>query len=332
MDGGKGVVAADAQVVAATRAAFKAGKPRPLAWRRQQLLGLIQMVDKEQAAFAAAAQKDLHKAPEEVYSTELLMLRNDAIEAIESTPSWLGRSQDRRGGADTRSRAGAGGHTIGIDGRLDLNSWTAAVHPTVTLMSKLDDCRILQDPLGVVLIIGAWNYPFQLTLVPLVGAIAAGNCVVIKPSEVSPHSAQLMADLLPKYVDPECIKVVNGAVAETTLLLQQKFDHILYTGNSNVGKIIMAAAAMTPCPVTLELGGKSPCIVDADSDFTIVGRRIAWGRYLNAGQTCIAPDYVLALPGTEDKLVAGIQTAVREFWGENPQQSAGYGRIVNRST
>ena len=204
--------------------------------------------------------------------------------------------------------------------------------PSVTLPSMLDDCRIINDPLGVVLIIGAWNYPFQLTLVPLVGAIAAGNAVVIKPSEVSPQSAKAVADAIAEFLDPQCIRVVNGAVAETTLLLEQRFDHILYTGNSNVGKIVMAAAARHLTPVTLELGGKSPCIVDSNSDLALVGRRLAWGRFVNVGQTCIAPDYVLALPGVEDKLIAATRAALREYYGEDPQKSSAYGRIVNRST
>ena len=213
----------------------------------------------------------------------------------------------------------------------DLKAWTSPVYPSVTLVSMMDDCRILQDPLGVVLIIGAWNYPVQLTLVPLVGAIAAGNCAIIKPSEVSPHTAQLLAELVARYLDPECVTVVNGAVAETSLLLDQKFDHILYTGSSAVGKIVMAAAAKRLCPVTLELGGKSPCIVDATCDMTVAARRIAWGRFVNAGQTCVAPDYVLALPGVEERLLPALQAAVRDFFGDDPQASAHYGRIVNNS-
>jgi len=212
-----------------------------------------------------------------------------------------------------------------------LEDWTKPVKPSVTLPYMVDDCRIVQDPLGVVLIIGAWNYPFQLVLVGLVGAIAAGNAVVLKPSEVSPHSAQAMADAVAKYLDPQAVRVVNGAVEETTLLLEQRFDHILYTGSSHVGKIIMGAAAKHLTPVTLELGGKSPCIVDGNSDLDVVGRRVAWGRFVNAGQTCIAPDYVLALPGVEDKLVASIRKALREFYGEDPQKSPHYGRIVNKA-
>ena len=143
------------------------------------------------------------------------------------------------------------------------------------------------------LIIGAWNYPFQLTLVPLVGAIAAGNAAIIKPSEISPYSAQLLADLIPRYLDPELYQVVNGGVPETSRLLELAFDHIIYTGNGQVGKIVMAAAAKHLTPVTLELGGKSPCFVDRGSDLATVARRVAWGRFVNNGQTCIAPDYVL---------------------------------------
>ena len=196
----------------------------------------------------------------------------------------------------------------------------------------LDDVRIISEPLGVVLVIGAWNYPIQLTLVPVVGALAAGNAVVIKPSEVSPHTAQLLAELLPRYLDPKAVTVINGGVAETTQVLKQRFDHILYTGNSIVGKIVMSAAAAHLTPVTLELGGKSPCIVDSNSDIAIVGRRVAWGRFVNVGQTCIAPDYVLALPGVQDKLVAAIQVANREFFGTDPKKSPHYGRIVNSRT
>ncbi|XP_068766626.1 aldehyde dehydrogenase family 3 member A2 [Struthio camelus] len=140
---------------------------------------------------------------------------------------------------------------------------------------------------------GAWIYPFVLVVQPLIGAIAAGNAVVVKPSEISEHTARLLADLLPQYIDPELYPVVTGGVAETTELLTQRFDHILYTGSSAVGKIVMAAAAKHLTPVTLELGGKSPCYIDKDCDLAVACRRITWGKYMNCGQTCIAPDYIL---------------------------------------
>ena len=153
--------------------------------------------------------------------------------------------------------------------------------------------QIVQEPLGVVLIIGPWNYPVQLTLAPLIGAIAAGNSAVVKPSELAPHTSAALARIVPEFLDPECIAIVEGAVPETTALLAERFDHILYTGNGRVGRVVMEAAAKHLTPVTLELGGKSPVIVDADVDLDVAAHRIAWGKFLNAGQTCIAPDYVL---------------------------------------
>jgi len=181
------------------------------------------------------------------------------------------------------------------------------------------------------LIIGAWNYPVQLTLVPLIGAIAAWNCVVLKPSEVSPHTAQLLANILPKYLDKQAYRVVNGGVAETTTLLEQKFDHILYTGNGNVGKIVMRAAAAHLTPVTLELGGKSPAIVDSNVNIVNAARRIAWGRFMNAGQTCIAPDYVLIKSGLERPFIDAVKATLDEFYGKDVQKSHDYCRIVNKT-
>ena len=157
--------------------------------------------------------------------------------------------------------------------------------------------------LGVVLIIGAWNYPLQLTLAGLAAAIAAGNCAVVKPSELAPATSALIAGLVPEYLDADCIRVVEGSVPETTALLELPFDHILYTGNGNVGRIVMAAAARHLTPVTLELGGKSPCVVLPDADLETTARRIAWGKFTNAGQTCIAPDHILTDADTEALLV-----------------------------
>ena len=157
--------------------------------------------------------------------------------------------------------------------------------------------QIVQEPFGVVLVIGPWNYPVQLTLAPLIGAIAAGNSAVVKPSEVAPHTSAVLARIVPEFLDPECIAIVEGGVPETTALLAERFDHIFYTGNGRVGRVVMEAAAKHLTPVTLELGGKSPVIVDADADLDVAARRIAFGKFLNAGQTCIAPDYVLVARG-----------------------------------
>jgi aldehyde dehydrogenase (NAD+) len=179
------------------------------------------------------------------------------------------------------------------------------------------------------LIIGAWNYPVQLTLLPLVGAIASGNTCIVKPSELSENTAQVLAALFPKYLDPECFRIVNGAIAESTAVLDQRFDKILYTGNGMVGRIIVQKAAKYLTPVLLELGGKSPAIVDKNSDLAIVGRRIAWGKFVNAGQTCICPDYVICEKSVEGPLIEVMKKTIEEFYGKDPQKSEDYGRIVN---
>jgi len=169
----------------------------------------------------------------------------------------------------------------------------------------------------------------QLLLSPLVGAVAAGNCAVLKPSEITPHVSAALAKLVPRYLDPSCVALVEGAVAETTALLEQRFDHIFYTGNGRVGRIVMEAAAKHLTPVTLELGGKSPCIVDETADLDVAARRIAWGKFLNAGQTCIAPDYVLVQADREEELVEKLERCVAEFYGEDPAKTDDYGRIVS---
>ncbi|XP_060703709.1 aldehyde dehydrogenase family 3 member A2-like isoform X2 [Hemiscyllium ocellatum] len=197
-------------------------------------------------------------------------------------------------------------------------------------MTLMDTVYIHREPLGVVLIIGAWNYPLALIVQPLIGAIAAGNAAVLKPSEVSENTARLLGELLPQYLDKDLYPVINGGVAETTELLKQQFDHILYTGSTNVGRIVMEAAAKHLTPVTLELGGKSPCYIDADCDLDVACRRIAWGRYTNSGQTCIAPDYILCSNNIQDEVVKKIGSAISEFYGADPKKSPDYARIINK--
>ncbi|KFO94567.1 Fatty aldehyde dehydrogenase, partial [Buceros rhinoceros silvestris] len=224
---------------------------------------------------------------------------------------------------------------LGVLGELalaidNLPSWAAPQHVKKNLMMMRDEAYISFEPLGVVLVIGAWNYPFVLVMQPLIGAIAAGNAVVVKPSEISGNTAQLVADLLPQYLDPELYPVVTGGVPETTALLTQRFDHILYTGSTAVGKIVMAAAAKHLTPVTLELGGKSPCYIDKDCDLAVACRRITWGKYMNCGQTCIAPDYILCDPSIQSKVVENIKATLQEFYGEDVKSSQDYERIVNK--
>ncbi|WP_244211062.1 aldehyde dehydrogenase family protein [Amycolatopsis kentuckyensis] len=185
----------------------------------------------------------------------------------------------------------------------------------------------MRDPLGVVLIIGPWNYPLQLILAPLVGALAAGNVAVLKPSELSPSVSAAIAEHVPAYL--EGVKVVEGAVPETTALLEQKFDHIFYTGNGVVGRIVMTAAAKHLTPVTLELGGKSPAVVEPGADLAVTAQRLAYGKFANAGQTCVAPDYVLAVGGTGPELAKQLDTTIRAMYGDDPATSPAYGRIIN---
>ncbi len=188
--------------------------------------------------------------------------------------------------------------------------------------------EIRPEPVGVVAVIAPWNYPVQLLLLPMVAAVAAGNAVVAKPSELAAATAAELVSLIEAIDDP-AMAVVQGGVAETTELLAQRFDHIIYTGNSRVARIVMRAAAENLTPVTLELGGKSPAIVSRNANLDVAARRIAWGKFLNAGQTCIAPDYVLVERTVHDKFVAALGEQIAEFYGSNPQISEDYARIVN---
>jgi aldehyde dehydrogenase (NAD+) len=199
----------------------------------------------------------------------------------------------------------------------------------VPLHLRPGSARILPQPLGTVLVIAPWNYPVQLLLGPLVPALAAGNTVVLKPSEVAGATAEVLAELIPRYLDERAVQVVTGGVEETTELLTHRFDHIFYTGNGTVGRIVMEAASRHLTPVTLELGGKSPAIVTRSADVAVSARRVAWGKFINAGQTCVAPDYVLVDEQVHDEFVAELGASISSFFGDDPQQSPDYGRIVN---
>mgnify|MGYP001823197260 FL=1 len=276
------------------RATFESEKTIDLAWREQQLQALERMMTEREQEILDALQEDLAKHPLEAWMTEVSYVASSAAYSRKNLRKW------------TRRRRVSTPIT-GLPGK----SW------------------LQPEPLGVVLIIGAWNYPLQLTLSGMAAAIAAGNCVVLKPSELAPATSALTARLVADYLDDDCIKVVEGAVPETTALLELPWDHILYTGGGNVGRIVMAAAAKHLTPVTLELGGKSPCVVLPDADLKTTANRIAWGKFTNAGQTCIAPDYILTDAETEKKLVPLLQEALTNMFGENPETSDSYGRIVN---
>ena len=189
--------------------------------------------------------------------------------------------------------------------------------------------RVRRDPLGVSLIIGAWNEPFMLTLAPLVAAVAGGNTAVLKPSEISAACSRVTADLLPRYLDPQAFAVVEGGIPETTALLDQHWDFIFFTGSPQVGKIVHQAAAKHLTPAVLELGGKNPTIVHSSANVRSAARRIAFSRYINSGHICTAPDHVLVWPEVKDEFVAEMRDAIHQFYGDDPQQSPDYGRVID---
>ncbi|KAI8373326.1 Aldehyde/histidinol dehydrogenase [Blakeslea trispora] len=212
---------------------------------------------------------------------------------------------------------------------LDQLSKTSIVKPQFK-MNSMDQCTVRKEPKGVVLIIGSWNYPIHLLLLPVVGAIAAGNCVIMKPSEVASHTSNFIANTIPQYLNKEAYCVVEGGIPETTVLLEQKFNHIFYTGNGMVGKIVMQAASKHLTPVTLELGGKSPVFVAPDANLQTAASRIMWGKIFNAGQICVAPDYVMVQKEQAEEFIQHCKKALSDWYGDNPQSSDSFCRIISQ--
>ncbi|MFE6593524.1 aldehyde dehydrogenase family protein [Streptomyces sp. NPDC057781] len=284
-----------ADVVARLRATFRAGRTKPVEWRTAQLRRLRALLTENGPDLEAALHADLGKSAAEAQRTEIGFTVREIDHTLDHLADWL-----RPEPAPVPAHLG-----------VDATAWTQ------------------YDPLGVVLVIAPWNYPAQLLLAPVVGALAAGNAVVAKPSELAPATSAVLARLLPRYLDTEAVAVVEGGIPETTALLAERFDHVFYTGNGTVGRIVMRAAAEHLTPVTLELGGKSPAFVDRDADLDVVAARLAGGKFLNAGQTCVAPDYVLTDPVTAAALEPALVRAVEGLYGTDPAQSAEYARIVN---
>ncbi|EPY2273895.1 aldehyde dehydrogenase [Clostridium sporogenes] len=211
----------------------------------------------------------------------------------------------------------------------NIKKWSKPKKVKTPITNFLASSYIYNEPYGVALIMAPWNYPFQLIMAPLVGAISAGNCVLLKPSELAVETEQIIVKIIKEAFSDEYIGVVTGGVKESEALLKEKFDYIFYTGGINVGKIVMRAAAEHLIPITLELGGKSPCIVDKDANIDFAARRIAWGKFLNAGQTCVAPDYLVVHRNIKEKLISSIENYIIEFFGENVFESEEYPRIIN---
>ncbi|MFP4254447.1 MAG: aldehyde dehydrogenase [Halothece sp.] len=281
-------------LVQSQKAFFARGKTKELPFRKQQLENLKQAVKEHQEKITEALQKDLGKPKFEAILTEIVNCEEETNYILKHLDSWAKNQPVKT----------------------PLNFFPA-------------NSFIVPEPLGQALIIGPWNYPFQLSILPLLGAIAAGNCAIIKPSEITPNVSKVVAEVVGKTFDPNYITVVEGDKTVAQELLQQKFDHIFYTGGARVGKIVMKAAAENLTPVTLELGGKSPCIVEPDIQVEYSARRIIWGKCLNAGQTCVAPDYLLVHRDIKDKLVTAMKACLNEFFGENPEASPDYARIVS---
>lgn len=282
------------EAVHAVRDAAEQRRLHPLDARRTQLESLRRMLVDRESDLVDALRIDLGKSATEAYATEIGFTINEIDHALKHLDSW---AKPRKTGLPLHLRPGS-----------------ARVHP---------------EPVGAVLIIAPWNYPVQLLLAPLVAALAAGNTAVLKPSEISAATAETLARLLAEYLDPTLVRVVTGAVPETTALLAEPWDHIFYTGNGTVGKIVMRAAAEHLTPVTLELGGKSPCVVTANANLRVAARRIAWGKWTNAGQTCVAPDYLLVDKTVKHEFLAELSNAIDSFYGDDPARSADYGRIVS---
>ena len=283
-----------AALVDRARASFHRGTTRPLAWRRHQLEQMIAMLEENEDEFLTALAHDLGKPRPEGFITDIAFVIGEIELMLKNLKKW--------------------------------NRPERVPTPLVSMPAK---SRRIPEPLGVVLVIAPWNYPVQLLLVPAAGALAAGNAVVLKPSEVSGATSAALARLVPQYLDPEAVAIIEGGVAETTALLEQRFDHIFYTGNGTVGRIVMTAAAQHLTPVTLELGGKSPVIVDESANVRVAARRIAWGKWLNAGQTCVAPDYVLVHRSVEAELIDELRKTLVDFHGADPHRSPDYGRVVS---
>ncbi|XP_074035963.1 aldehyde dehydrogenase, dimeric NADP-preferring [Leptinotarsa decemlineata] len=284
------------ETVAAARDAFNSGVTKSYAFRLKQIKSLLKLVEENKEILTEAIIKDVRKPKFEAVIFEVNYVANDLRNII-----------------------------------FNLEEWMQPQKPDKPLTFIMDTVIIQPEPYGVALIIGAWNYPVQLCLAPLSGAIAAGNTVVLKPSEIAPNTAKVLAELLPKYLDSKCYHVVNGGIPETTELLEQRFDYIFYTGNCNVGKIIHRAASKYLTPVTLELGGKSPVYIDSTADLDLTAARVLFGRFANAGQSCIAPDYILCSKEIATKFIEACKRCMTKWYGENIKESPDYGRIVNRN-
>lgn len=284
-----------ASAIAACKAASVSGKAKPLEFRRQQLESLRRCVIDNEKEICEALKQDLRRNIHDSFLAEIVTVNNEIVDALDH-----------------------------------LEEWSKDEYPSKGLLEMMSTLKIRKEPFGMCLVMSSWNYPFALLINPLVAAIAAGNCVVIKPSEGSAHTAKLLQDLLPRYIDPVCYPVLVMDVAGSTELLRDyRFDMIFFTGGTSIGRLIMKSAAEYLTPVVLELGGKNPCYIDDTCDIKMAAKRVCYGRFTNAGQICLAPDYVVCDKKVKAEFIKHFKFWIKEFYGENPQKSDSYARLIN---
>ncbi len=273
---------------------FKSGVTRPIEYRKELLEKFSTVIKNHETEIIDALKKDLNKSEMETYATEIGILLEEIRFVLKHIDEWAEPKKVKT----AKTHIGSKAYTV-------------------------------PEPYGVTLIIAPWNYPIQLALAPVIGAIAAGNTAIIKPSELTPTTSALLAQMINTHFDPRQLFVIEGGVETTQTLLKQSFDYIFFTGSVPVGKVVMEAAAKQLIPVTLELGGKSPCIVDETADIPLAAKRIAFGKVTNAGQTCIAPDYLFIHSSKKDEFITEFKKTVIDFYGAEPLKSDKFGRIVN---
>lgn len=276
------------------RAYFQTGDTKNVEFRIRQLKKLYQWITVHEQEIMDALYMDLNKSNFEAYATEIGIVKEEIRYTLKN-----------------------------------LRKWAAPKRVPTPITQFPSKSFIYPEPYGIVLIMSPWNYPFQLTIAPLVGAICAGNCAVVKPSAYSPHTTKVMAEMLRELFQEKYIAVVEGGRQENQALLNEKFDYIFFTGSVNVGKYVMEKASAHLTPVSLELGGKSPCIVDETADLKLAAKRIVWGKFLNSGQTCVAPDYILVQNSVKDKLVRYMEKYIRKMFGKDPMQNPDYPKMIN---
>lgn len=284
-----------AEIVERQRRYFASGETRPVAFRKEMLTRLLSALQRHEAALLTACEQDMRRSPNETLTIDLLPTYSE----LRHARSHLGR-------------------------------WARPRRKLAPLHLLPGISKVYHQPYGVVLIVGAWNYPYFLTLGPLVAALAAGNCAILKPSELAPASSAALANVIAEAFPPEYVTVVEGGIPETQSLLRQRFDYLFYTGSTRVGQVMMEAAAKHLTPVTLELGGKSPCIVDHEVTLDLAARSIAWGKFVNAGQTCVAPDYILVHRRKYNELLSRLQHWLTLHYGTAIESNPDYTHIINR--